>query len=223
MTITLLFMAGLMAVIVWWLVRQTIAAKPWVAQGQQGATEDFSDGTLHQPDAKLGLYVFMAVVTSLFALFISAYAMRMKLGDWRPLPEPDLLWINTVALILSSITLQWARVSANREQAGRMRVGLLAGGAFTLAFMVGQLLAWQQLVDLGYYVNTNPANAFFYLITGLHGLHLLGGLVVWGRTTIKVVSGMEVDKVRLSVELCAIYWHFLLLVWIILFGLMLST
>ncbi len=223
MTITLLFMAGLMAVVVWWLVRQTIAARPWVAQGQQGATEDFSDSTLHQPVAKLGLYVFLAVVTSLFALFISAYVMRMKLGDWRPLPEPDLLWINTGALILSSIALQWARVSAHQEQADRMRVGLLAGGVFALAFMVGQLLAWQQLVDLGYFVNTNPANAFFYLITGLHGLHLLGGLVAWSRTTIKVFGGMEVAKVRLSVELCAIYWHFLLLVWMILFGLMLST
>ncbi|MEE8343581.1 MAG: cytochrome c oxidase subunit 3 [Gammaproteobacteria bacterium] len=223
MTITLLFMAGLMAVVVWWLVRQTIAARPWVAQGQQGATEDFSDSTLHQPVAKLGLYVFLAVVTSLFALFISAYVMRMKLGDWRPLPEPDLLWINTGALILSSIALQWARVSAHQEQADRMRVGLLAGGVFALAFMVGQLLAWQQLVDLGYFVNTNPANAFFYLITGLHGLHLLGGLVAWSRTTIKVFGGMEVADVRLSVELCAIYWHFLLLVWMILFGLMLST
>jgi cytochrome c oxidase subunit 3 len=89
--------------------------------------------------------------------------------------------------------------------------------------MVGQLLAWQQLVDAGYFAAANPANAFFYLITGLHALHLLGGLVAWSRTTIKLLSGSEIAKIRISVELCAVYWHFLLVIWVILFGLMLST
>ena len=89
--------------------------------------------------------------------------------------------------------------------------------------MGGQLLAWQQLADAGYFVQSNPANAFFYLITGIHALHLLGGLVVWSLTLIKLLGGAEVARVRLSVELCAVYWHFLLVVWVILFGLMLST
>jgi cytochrome c oxidase subunit 3 len=97
------------------------------------------------------------------------------------------------------------------------------GGFFAFAFMLGQLLAWQQLIEAGYYAHTNPANAFFYLITGFHGLHLLGGLVAWGRTTIKLLSGSEIASIRTSVELCAVYWHFLLIVWVILFGLMLST
>ena len=82
---------------------------------------------------------------------------------------------------------------------------------------------YRELVDLGYYASTNPANAFFYLITALHGLHLLGGLVAWGRTTDKVRRGVEVAKVRLSVELCTTYWHFLLLVWVVLFTLLLFT
>jgi cytochrome c oxidase subunit 3 len=99
-------------------------------------------------------------------------------------------------------------------------VGLCAGGASAITFLVGQLLAWQQLSVAGYFVASNPANSFFYLITATHGLHLMGGLVALGRTTAKVWRGAEMTQVRLSVELCAIYWHFLLLVWLVLLGLL---
>ena len=223
MTISLLFMAALMGVVAWWLLKQSVNTRPWESKAHYASSEDFSGRSFAQPDAKLGLLVFLAVGTSLFALFISAYAMRMKLGDWRPLHDPDLLWLNTGVLILSSIALQWARVAADREHIGGVRNGLLAGGFFAFAFMAGQLLAWQQLVDAGYYVHSNPANSFFYLITGLHALHVLGGLVAWSVTTIKLWRGTEVARLRLSIELCAVYWHFLLVVWVILFGLMLST
>ena len=216
-------MAVIMGVIVWWIMMQSVNTKPWEASAHYASSEDFSGRSLPQPNAKLGLFVFLTVVTSLFALFISAYLMRMELGDWRPLPDPDLLWLNTGVLILSSIALQWALIAAKREQVDSMRNGLLAGGFFAFVFIGGQLLAWQQLVDAGYYAHSNPANAFFYLITGLHALHLLGGVVAWGMTTIKVLGGTEVARVRLSVELCAVYWHFLLVLWVILFGLMLST
>ena len=212
-----------MGVVVWWIMTQSVNTKPWEASAHYASSEDFSGRSLPQPNAKLGLFVFLTVVTSLFALFISAYLMRMELGDWRPLPDPDLLWLNTGVLILSSIASQWALIAAKREQVDSMRNGLLAGGFFAFVFIGGQLLAWQQLVDAGYYAHSNPANAFFYLITGLHALHLLGGVVAWGMTTIKVLGGAEVARVRLSVELCAIYWHFLLVLWMILFGLMLST
>ena len=221
MTITLIFLAGLMGLVVWWLVKQTINVKPWVADG--ALAEDVYPHVLSQPKEKTGLWVFLAVVTSVFCLFISAYAMRMKLGDWRPLPEPDLLWLNTGVLVLSSVALQWARLAAKRGRIDSVRLGLHATGVLTLAFMAGQLLAWQQLYELGFFLTSNPANAFFYLITGLHGLHLLGGLVAWGRTTARVWRGSDATQVRLSVELCAVYWHFLLIVWLVLFGLMLST
>ena len=221
MTITLIFLAGLMGVVVWWLIKQTINFTPWVADG--ATTEDVNARVLAHPKEKTGLWVFLAVVTSVFCLFISAYAMRMKLGDWRPLPEPDLLWLNTGVLVLSSVTLQWARLAAKQGRMSSVRFGLHATGILTLAFMAGQLLAWQQLVASGYFLTSNPANAFFYLLTGLHGLHLLGGLVAWGRTTARVWRGSTAEQVRLGVELCAVYWHFLLIVWLVIFGLMLST
>ena len=175
------------------------------------------------PTVKLGLGVFLAVATVVFSLSVVVYLDRMTFADWRPLPEPWLLWPNTAILILSSVALQWARVAANRGRIDGVRAGLLAGGGFAFAFLAGQLLAWQQLAALGYFAATNPANAFFYLLTALHGLHLLGGLVAWGRTTAKMWRGFEVAELRLSVELCAVYWHFLLLVWLVLFGLLLFT
>ena len=212
-----------MGVVAWWLLKQSVNTRPWEAQAHQGPDEDFSGRSLHLPDTRLGLFVFLAVVTSLFALFISAYTMRMELGDWRPLPDPNLLWLNTGLLIFSSIALQWAYIATGRDQVKTARKALLVGGFFAFAFMAGQMIAWQQMVEAGYYANTNPANAFFYLITGTHALHLLGGLVAWGRTTVKLLSGSEMAAIRMSVELCAVYWHFLLIIWVILFGLMLST
>ena len=97
-------------------------------------------------------------------------------------------------------------------------------GALTLAFLIGQLIVWRQLVDMGYYLASNPANDFFYLLTGLHGLHMVGGLIAWARTTYKVTyETVAQEKAALSVELCAIYWHFLLIVWFALFILLIYT
>jgi cytochrome c oxidase subunit III len=214
----ILFMAGLAAIAGWWLSHQRLGAKPWL---EQGVTVDLrEEGTSSLPAAKIGLGVFLAVVGSLFALFISAYSMRMNMVDWRALPVPSLLWFNTGVLILSSVALQWAYMAARRNDVDGAIVGLCAGGASAVTFLVGQLLAWRQLGAAGYFLASNPANSFFYLITALHGLHLIGGLVALGRTTAKVWRGAEMIQVRLSVELCAIYWHFLLLVWLVLLGLL---
>jgi cytochrome c oxidase subunit 3 len=167
--------------------------------------------------------VFLVVATVVFSLTVVTYADRMLVADWRALPLPLVLWLNTVLLILSSLALQRARVSADRGQVDGVKSGLLLGGGFAFAFLVGQLAAWQQLVDLGYFAAANPANAFFYLMTALHGLHLLGGLVAWARTSARLRRGVALDSLRLSVELCATYWHFLLVIWLILFGLLLFT
>ena len=220
MTITLVFLALLMGAVIWWLFKQSVNVQPWVAHG---SIRDVHEGALARPAAKNALWIFLAVVTSLFALFISAYAMRMHFGDWTSLPKPQLLWWNTGLLIVTSVAMEWAVAAARRGDAEGVRRGLLAVGILTFAFLVGQLAVWQQLRDAGYFLASNPANAFFYLLTAVHGVHLLGGLVAWGRTTAKVRRGIEVAKVRLSVELCAIYWHFLLVVWLVLFVLLLST
>ena len=218
MTAALIFLALLMGAVVWWLVRQTINVKPWVASAPQGVQP--GAGLLAPP--KLALGVLLAVITSLFALFISAYSIRMELADWRPLPEPALLWVNTAVLFVASVGLQWAWRGAARERWPAVRYGTAVGGACAVAFMLGQLIAWRELWAAGYLVAGNPANSFFYLLTGLHALHLLGGLAALAKTAAHVRAGAWAAT-RTGVELCAVYWHFLFVVWLILFGLMLST
>lgn len=218
MTAIVLFMAGIAAIAGWWLSQQRLAAKPWLEEGVVG--EFAGGGASSLPAAKIGLGVFLAVVGSLFALFISAYSMRMQLIDWRSLPVPRLLWFNTGVLVVSSAALQWAQIAARRDDGENVLIGLLAGGVSAVVFVIGQLLAWQQLNAAGYFLAANPANSFFYLITAAHGLHMLGGLAALGRTTVKAWQGIAIPRLRLSVELCTMYWHFLLLVWLILFALL---
>ncbi len=221
MIFALVFLAIIMATVIGWLLRQTLNTQPWEAndplENQPGR------GVINVEPAKIGLLSFIAVVTSLFALFLSAYMMRMRLGDWRPVEEPDLLWLNTAVLVLASVAFQLTQGAARRGQPVTVKVGLLVGGACTTLFLFGQLMSWQQLNASGFFMTGNPANSFFYLLTALHGLHLLGGMWVWGRTTLRMLNGADAESVRLSVELCTVYWHYLLLVWIGLFALLLST
>jgi len=212
----ILFIVVIAVIVGWWLSGQRLTAKPWLEEGPIG--EFPGTGAMTLPAAKIGLGVFLAVAGCLFTLVISAYSIRQNMADWRALPLPKLLWFNTGVLVLSSIALQWANVAVRRDDLEGVIVGLLAGGASAVVFLVGQLLAWQQLRVAGYFVASNPANSFFYLITAVHGLHLTGGLVALGRTTARVWRGTELTEMRLSVELCAIYWHFLLLVWLVLLG-----
>ena len=197
----------------------SLAGKPWL---ESGGGEFPASGRLRIPTGRLGLIIFLVVVSVLFLLLTAAYIMRMGFGDWVPLDEPPVLWLNTLALVLSSAAFQWSWVSARRAGAGSASAGVYAGGVFAAFFLVGQLVAWRQLDALGYYVASNPANTFFYLLSALHGAHLLGGLVAWGRTARKLRHIKNTIELRPEIELCALYWHFLLVIWLALFGLLLA-
>ncbi len=221
MTISLMLLAIMMAIIVGWLVRQTTNVSPWVAD--TGAQTFDNTDQLRGGSVKIGLGVFLAVATSLFALFISAYMMRMELADWTRLAEPRMLWFNTAFLVVASIYFQLAHNKLKYHALDKARIYLLVAGTFTIIFLLGQLEAWHQLGEAGYYLSSNPASAFFYMFTAIHGLHLLGGLWVWGKTTLRLANLKNVVAVSRGVELCAIYWHFLLIVWLVLFLLFIYT
>jgi len=143
--------------------------------------------------------------------------------DWSPMDEPVVLWINTGFLILASVSYQWTTSVALKSHAQKIKLGLITSGIFSIFFLIGQFTAWQQLIEKGMYASSNPSIAFFYVLTAMHGLHLLGGLYVWARSVIRVSRDADAESIRLSVELCTVYWHFLLLVWALLFSLMIST
>ena len=200
-----------------------LTKKPWIPDPD--GVVGFHDGSVSAtPPARVGLKMFLIVVGILFFMLTITYAGRMAFEDWRPVPQPWLMWQNTVVLILASAAMQLAQAAAQRDQWSSVKLALLAGGVCTFAFLIGQSRAWQQLVAQGYFELTNPAVALFILITGLHGLHLLGGLVAWGRTVDKVWrrDDLDVVKVRQSIGLCTLYWHFMLAVWLVLFGLLFS-
>ncbi|MER8378669.1 MULTISPECIES: cytochrome c oxidase subunit 3 [unclassified Mesorhizobium] len=218
MSVILVFLLVIAGIAGWWLSHQRLMTRPWLEQGLVGDFVALDRSAL--PTAKIGLGVFLAVVGCLFALFTSAYFMRMALSDWQPLPIPPLLWLNTGVLVLSSIAMQCASLAARKGQVDMVRLGLATAGLTALAFLVGQLMAWRELSADGYFLASNPANSFFYLLTGMHGLHILGGLVGLGRTTVGAWNGARPQRLRLSVELCAMYWHFLLFVWLAIFALL---
>jgi len=180
--------------------------------------------------AKVGLRLFLVVVSSMFLLFLVAFIMRSQIPDWRSLSEPTAplaqtgsLWLNSLLLIGASVFLQWARVAARRGHGKATVVGFALGGALAIAFLAGQFWVWQQFATWGYGVASNPASSFFYLLTGLHALHLLGGLFVWAKTLSKLLLGEPLQPLSTSVELCAIYWHYLLALWLLLFALLTSS
>ncbi|MDA0705058.1 MAG: cytochrome c oxidase subunit 3 [Proteobacteria bacterium] len=221
MEIGLIIVAVMLASLIGWLLKQTLNAEPWVAEAVDTIDESRYQAPFSAKPKLVALTLFLAVVTSFFALIFSAYALRMELGDWVPLTEPQLLWTNTVVLILASIAFQWTRNGASTGDIGRLRPGLAVTGLLTAAFLFGQFIAWQQLQSSGHYMTSNPSIAFFFMLTGLHALHILGGMYVWARATLRVFGGDS--DVEQSITLCTIYWHFLLLVWLVMFGLMLST
>jgi cytochrome c oxidase subunit 3 len=130
---------------------------------------------------------------------------------------------NTALLVGASLAMEWTRYAARRADTAGVRRGLGASGVLTLGFVCGQLVVWKQLNDAGFLLTTNAATAFFYLFTAVHGLHVLGGLVAWGRAMARTWRGSDPDKARLGVELCATYWHYLLAVWVGLYVLLVSN
>ena len=167
--------------------------------------------------AYLGLSLFLATVTMLFAGFTSAILVRRTASDWQPIPTPGLLWLNTALLLSSSLTMERMRVLARQERWKAMRRWLLATALLGLLFLTGQIGAWQQLAARGLYLSSNPRSSFFYILTGTHGVHLLGGLFALAYLLLRFLPGSPAPPRTTALNLCAVYWHFLDGLWIYLF------
>jgi cytochrome c oxidase subunit III len=215
MGIYLIFIASISLA---WLWRQGVMRSPGLEEGEVAAYPGETPSSL--PAAKLGLGVFLAVAGCLFSLMTAAFFMRSGSTDWRAPPMPGILWFNTVALIASSVTIQFAQFAAARSDRKSLKLLLVASGVLSLAFLLGQLQAWHELLEVGVFASSNPASSFFFLLTGVHGLHLIGGLVALSRMILRSWSERSAAALAASVELCAIYWHFLLFVWLLLFAML---
>ncbi|WP_194724209.1 cytochrome c oxidase subunit 3 [Noviherbaspirillum malthae] len=168
--------------------------------------------------AAVALWVFMGVATALFSLFLAAYVMRMESFDWSPLAMPPQLWLSTALLATGSLLLQMASTRANNRRWREARRLFIAGGICAAAFIAVQILAWQQLLTNQVSLAGNPAASFFYLLTAMHALHVAGGEIAWAASLRGMRSGADMAQAARRIGLCARYWHFLLAVWLVLFG-----
>ncbi len=198
-----------------------LTEKSWATPGYAGEVAEH--GPDIAPAAKTCLFFLLAVLTSMFFLFIVGYRMRMAEPDWVAISDPALLWFNTGLLVVAGWLMQRARQAARDGTLKPLRINLTLAGLFSLLFLAGQYVAWQQLSAAGYYVVTSPAAAFFALLTALHALHLCGGLLVWLRSAMQAWRGAEIVSIKLTIDLTTTYWHFLLLVWLVFFTLLLTT
>jgi len=178
-------------------------------------------GDLHHAQAAgTALWLFMGVATTLFSLFIVAYGMRMlDAPDWSPIALPPQLWLSTALLVAGSVLMQRAGTAAVAGRPAALRVLLIGGCAAAAAFVGSQLWSWQALIDQRVMLGANPAASFFYVLTALHGLHVLGGLVAWSVAAQALSQpAAELPASAWRIRLCARYWHFLLVVWVALFA-----
>ena len=166
---------------------------------------------------RTGMWMALAAIVMLFAAFTSALVVR-KGGsrDWAPIALPPILYFNTLILLASSVALEISRRELAAGMVRRFKVSLDAAAILGVAFIGGQFIAWTQLAAHGVFLATNPSSSFFYLLTGAHAVHLLGGItalfyLVWRAPDL--IAGL---KKPVAVDVTAIYWHFMDGLWIYL-------
>lgn len=171
---------------------------------------------------RIGMWVALAGVAMMFTALTSAYIVRASTSnDWRPLAMPRLLWLSTSLIILSSFTFEVARRTLRSGNESAYKRWLLLTVLLGLGFLATQLLAWRQLATQGIYLASSPHSSFFYVLTGAHGVHLLGGILgldfLLLRSWRKSFDERGTMKRQAVVNAVALYWHFMLGLWIYLF------
>ncbi len=166
----------------------------------------------------LGMMLGLASVLMLFVALSSAYIIREGGGeDWHPIAMPALLLPNTLALLLSSFTLELSRRSLKRQLVGSFRRWLTLSALLGMTFLFGQLTIWRALASQGIYLGSNPHSSFYYLLTGAHGVHLLGGAVALGYLMFRAWRpNRKIGATQTALDVTALYWHFMDGLWIYL-------
>lgn len=205
-----------------------LSEKSWEPQAAGYAMELDDDPNAA---ARIALRFFIAVVSVLFFLFTITFLARSQYPDfqaladqpWQPFTDSSRLWFNTALLALSSLAIQLGVYASRKGRLNNAIISVTAAAFFAVLFLLAQLDLWQQLQAMGFYVSGNPANSYFYLLTAVHGLHLMGGLIALSNVVFRVWYDGELSSLSGPLKLCANYWHFLLALWLLLFALLTSS
>ncbi|MFL6253512.1 MAG: heme-copper oxidase subunit III, partial [Pyrinomonadaceae bacterium] len=172
---------------------------------------------------RLGVLVGIASILMMFTALASALIVRSGLHsttDWRGGQMPSFVYLSTGLIVLSSLTFMRAKASLRHSEEAGYRLWLTVTLLLGLGFIAAQVLAWRQLVAAGVYLASNPHSSFFYVLTGLHGIHLLGGIIALAylHWYVRRARGPESDlKRRALTDVVGIYWHFMDVLWVFLF------
>jgi len=153
----------------------------------------------------------------MFTAFTSAYLVKMSDGNWPELELPVSMWSNTIVLLVSSGTMHWSLVSARKDNMDQLRTGLWFTLGLGVAFLIGQYISWTDLVAAGIFFVGNPAESFIYVLTGMHGVHLISGLVYLIFVLVASYRFRVHSRKITMLEMCSTYWHFLGGLWLYLF------
>jgi len=166
---------------------------------------------------KFGMWLFIGSVVMLFASLTSAYIVRQAEGNWLYFELPGILTISTVVIVLSSVTMQWAFWEAKKDNLQRVKVLVLITTLLGVAFLVLQFYGWKALVANQVYLVGNPSGSFLYVITGLHGFHIISAIIFLLIVLVSTFRFKVHSKNLLQIEMCTTYWHFLGGLWLYLF------
>ncbi|MEQ8471025.1 MAG: cytochrome c oxidase subunit 3 [Marinoscillum sp.] len=166
---------------------------------------------------KFAMWLFIISVLMIFASLTSAYVVKRAEGNWLIVDFPSLFNITSIIIVLSSISMQLSYLWAKRNYLFGIRAGLVVTMVLALVFVVGQYMSWSQLVDQDVYFVGNAAGSFIYIFTGLHALHLIGGVVFLAIVLVNAFKYKVHSKSMVQIEMCTTYWHFLGGLWLYLY------
>ncbi len=166
---------------------------------------------------KFGLWLFIVSITMIFISLSSAYIVKQSEGNWLIFEFPDLFKTTSVIIVLSSVTMHWSYIAAKRNNLLHIRLGLIATAILAAAFMIGQYMAWDELVAQDVFFVGNPAGSFVYIFTGLHVAHVIGGVIFLAIMLTASFRYKVHSKSLTKIEMCTTYWHFLGGLWLYLY------
>jgi len=166
---------------------------------------------------KFALWLFIVSIVMIFASLTSAFIVKQGEGSWLDYNLPSMFWFTTATILISSVLLQWGYFAARENQFKKLTTLVALTTGLGLVFLVGQWLAWGQLVDMDVYFVGNPAGSFVYVLTGLHAFHLISGIVFLIVVLISSVKHKIHSRNLVRIEMCLTYWHFLGALWVYLF------
>ena len=173
---------------------------------------------------RIAVWILLAAIVMIFVALGSAYIFLSGGAQWQPVRMPKAFILSTGLILISSGTIEAARREIHHENSQRYARWLLATLLLGAAFVCSQLVGWKQLVGEGVYLSGNPHSSFFYLFTGAHGIHLLGGMVALSYLALrarKLVFGVSSEKRVAATDAVSLYWHFMDGLWVALFLLLL--